>query len=241
MSEDKNQKQEALESLTGEILFLDLLGKVFITYPLKENQAWYQTLKDQDLFSSTPFAAERFEIQKGLESIQSWIENNRQTSLDETILELQTDNTYLFNCANIILAPPWESVYKTKERLVLQEHTLRVRKFYQKYGLTLCDQHTEPDDHIGLELHFVSYLTYKMVQALAEGDIAEFERYKDAKSTFLTDHLLQWSLLFCSQIDKYAQTGFYKGMGLLLNGISRELAELYDIPLSQLDELVEMV
>lgn len=241
MAVTMDQRQKTLESLHGETIMLSLLGKVFITYPYKENQALFQTLLDQELFASTPFAGERPEIRKGLESIRSWIQNNQKTPLDEIMLDLQTDNSYLFNCANSMTAPPWESVYKTKERLVMQEHTVQVRKFYKKYGLALCGQYSEPDDHIGLELLFLSYLTQKTTQALEEDDMDSFEKFEDARKAFLADHLLQWSLLFCSQINKYAQTEFYKGMGLLLNGITHEFADLYDIPLCQLEALVETV
>jgi putative dimethyl sulfoxide reductase chaperone len=200
-------------------------------YPGKENRDRVQALLDQDLFSEVPFAEKQPEVRKGLEILSSWIEAKQQTSLDETILELQTDYSALFNCADDIPAPPWESVYKTKERLVLQENTLQVRRFYSRYGLTLNEKYKEPDDHIGLELLFISYLTQKSVLAFSEDNFDDYDAFSEAKKSFLTDHLLQWSLLFCSQVEKYCKTGFYRGMSLLLSGASHELAELNEITL----------
>ena len=231
------QGQEAIDSLSGEMVFLSLLGNAFMAYPAKENRDWYGSLLDDELFSHIPFAERRPQVHEGLKSLRSWIGEYRSVPMDKTILDLQTDNTRLFHCAENIMAPLWESVYRTRERLVLQEHTLQVRRFYSRYGLALADGNREPDDHIGLELLFVAFLSRKMLRTVAEDDHETYGVLRDAKRMFLADHLLQWSLLFCLQLEKHARTGFYRGMGLLLNGASRELAAMYGIDLSGLDSV----
>lgn len=233
----KDQKQKEIRTMVGEMLLQRLLGRVFITYPYPEKQDWFVSLLDSELFMDTPFAQERPEVQQGLVLLRSWIDENRWGSREKTLLDLQADATQLFHCTNTILAPPWESVYKTKDRLVMQEHTVKVRRFYRKHGLVLDEDLSEPDDHIGLELLFVSYLTQQMAEALEEEDWETFDKYLEAKHVFLSDHLLQWALLFCSQVEKYAKTDFYHGMSLLLKGIILEMADNHSIEIPFTEEL----
>lgn len=225
------EKDELMESLAGEILFLDLLGKLWITYPASNNQDWFLSLLDKDLFSDVPFGEGQPDIREGSRLICDWIEEMRDFPDEEILLELRTDYSGLFNCANDIIAPPWESVYRNKYRLVNEDNTLAVRRFYKRFNLVLAHQHTEPDDHIGYELTFTAFLTQKMAAALDAGDDTTFQTVRQAKEEFLSEHLLKWSPLFCAQVEKYAKTKFYKGLSYLLNGISKKLSELYNISL----------
>jgi len=225
------------ETLTGEMLFLQLMGKLWITYPNSENKEWFFSLLDKELFSEAPFANAQRDVQEGMRLIREWIDENQSLSKDDLLLELQSDYSGLFICANKITAPPWESVYRSKERLVMQDDTLKIRKFYRKYGLVLEHDHTEPDDHIGYELLFAAFLTQKMLQASEAGDSSAFQKYREGRLTFLSEHLLQWSLLFCSRVDRYAKTKFYAGLSRLQRSISLELAENYGITLLLPDEL----
>lgn len=219
------------ETLTGEMLFLQLMGKLWITYPNGENKEWFFSLLDMDLFSEAPFANAQRDVQEGMGLIREWIDENQSLSEDDLLLELQSDYSGLFICADKLTAPPWESVYRSKERLVMQDDTLKIRKFYRKYGLLMEHDHTEPDDHIGYELLFTAFLTQKMLRASEAGDHSTFQKYQEGRLSFLSEHLLQWSLLFCSQVDRYVKTKFYAGMSRLLRGISLELAEKYGIAL----------
>lgn len=236
--EDEYLRNEALlESLTGEILFLDLLGKLWVTYPADEKKDWFLSLFDQDLFLEVPFAEEQPEVGKGGCLICEWIDDVQGLSEEEILLELKTDYSSLFNCANDIIAPPWESVYRDKHRLVRQDHTLKVRRFYKESGLVLSEQQTEPDDHIGYELLFTAYLTQKMAQAIEQGDQDTFQSYRKVKEKFLKKHLLQWAPIFSNRVDCYAKTKFYQGLSWMLLGICRELADLYRISLLTTEEL----
>ncbi|MDZ7844399.1 MAG: molecular chaperone TorD family protein [Anaerolineales bacterium] len=230
-------REALLESLAGEILFLDLLGKLWITYPADKKQDWFLSLLDQDLFSEVPFAEEQLQVKKGIRLICEWIDDVQGLPEKEIMLELKTDYSGLFNCANDIIAPPWESVYRDKHRLVKQDHTLKVRRFYKENGLVLSDLQNEPDDHIGYELLFTAYLTRKMARALEQDDQGAFQTFRRVKGNFLKKHLLQWAPIFSGQVDRYAKTKFYQGLSWMLLGISRELADLYRISLLTPEEL----
>ncbi len=221
--------------LTGELLLLGLLGRILYTYPGKEDPAWLQSLVDEDIFIDAPIGIDQPEGQKGLELLQRWTDACSQGDFTAEFEAMKLDYTHLFACAGEILAPPWGSVFFTKERLVLQEQTLDVRKFYRRFGLLPKDLFREPDDHIGLELFFVAHLAGLALQALEEVNHEQFNELMHAKHEFLADHLLKWGPIFCDQVDRYAKTDFYRGVALLLKGALIEMSAIYEI------ELVEPV
>lgn len=110
--------------------------------------------------------------------------------------ELDGDYHKLFIGPGPLLAPPWESVYRSKERLVFGEQTLAVRECYQSFGLASKQQNKEPDDHIALELEFMAWLCNQSETA--------------AQQQFLNNHILKWVPLFCSDVAKGADTSFYR-------------------------------
>lgn len=216
--------------LMGEALLLEFLGKVLLTYPdpNTENKEWYKFILEEDLFSEIPFAADQEYVRHGKEILQNWTENCRNVPLDNCILDLRLDNTHLFGCVDEILAPPWESVYFNKKRLVNQIQVLQVRQSYRKYGLRVEKENQEPDDHIGFELLFLSFLAAQALKEEQEGNYEKYEKLIKAHRTFYLDHLGKWGPLWCDQVVRYAQTDFYRGIAFLLKGIFAELDLIFD-------------
>lgn len=106
------------------------------------------------------------------------------------------------------LAPPWESVWREKERLLFGEQTVLVRQCYNEWGLELVDAGRSPEDHLGFELAFVVHL----LQAQAARPDAKI---LEALTDFLDEHLLQWAEPCLRQVMKSATLPFYRGVGLL--------------------------
>lgn len=63
-------------------------------------------------------------------------------------------------------APPYESCYRSPERVLPQASALEVREQYRNAGLAVKRLNREPDDHIGLELEFMYYLNHQASAAL---------------------------------------------------------------------------
>jgi len=218
------------ETFTGEMLLLNMLGRIFYTYPTNDERAWLQTLIDQDIFSDAPFAAGKKETKAGLELLQNWAS---QGLSDEGFKGLQADYTRLFIGVGNVLAAPWESVYLNEERLVFQEQTLQVRNWYRRFGLEAEKIYQEPDDHIGLELLFLSQLAALGLQALNEQDQTRFEECWAAQQDFTRQHLGLWALKCCALVEANARTVFYKGLAALTQGALSELSELLDVPFTK--------
>jgi TorA maturation chaperone TorD len=124
-----------------------------------------------------------------------------------------------------VLAPPWESVHFSEERLTFQERTLQVRQWYARFGLQCERLHNEPDDHIGLELAFTAHLSSLAAQAIERGDHKALADILDAQRSFLSEHLLTWAAGWCTQVCQESRTGFYRGIALMVRGVVAELAD----------------
>ena len=218
------------ETLTGEILMLRIIGRIIYTYPNNEERTWLQSLIDENIFAEAPFAADNDDTKAGLEFLQKWGKNGIS---DEVFDKMRAEYTRLFIGLDKVIAPPWESVHLGKDRLIFQERTLDVRAWYKSFGLEAEKLHQEPDDHIGLELLFLSQLAAQGIQALNEQDNPRFEEILNAQREFLKHHLGAWALTWCGLVEKNARTDFYNGLALMTRGALYELSEVLDVKLAK--------
>jgi TorA maturation chaperone TorD len=222
------QNNEAMlkETLLGESLLFGLLGRALYNQP---DVNWLNSLVEEDVFTEVPYSADQSETRQGREIMQNWVQNNIKGVNEESLRELNADCTRLFVGVWKVLAPPWESVYFSEDRMIFQEQTLEVRDWYRRFGLELENLHKEPDDHIGLEMSFVAYLAELGIKVLDEGDEGKYKLLNDAKCQFLSKHLLQWGPAWCALVKEHAKTDFYRGLGCLTLGALLAIADQYDI------------
>lgn len=214
--------------LTGELLLLGLLGKIIYTEP---EQTWLEPIFAEDIFSETPLGADEAETVRGLELINAWVKAN---PLNAAVMDdLKADYTALFLGPGKMLAPLWESVYFSEERLVFQERTLEVRQWYRRFGLESEHLYREPDDHIGLELFFMTRLAGLALQAVEEQDEAAFKTALEAQKEFYRSHLLQWGPTWANLVVDNARTDFYKGLGHLTLGSLQAVARALQLEMPE--------
>lgn len=152
----------------------------------------------------------------------------------ETIEQLKNEYTNLFIGPHHLPAPPWESTYLNKQRLIFQESTLLVRKKYMEYNFLPSNYPHEADDHLALELDFMLHLA-KLSQSYFDNEERdELKRTLLDQKSFLNDHLLVWIDDFASEIQKGNTQYFYPQMASLTKQILKR-----DICI--LDELIIFV
>lgn len=142
--------------------------------------------------------------------------------------QLGGEHIRLFSNSGPVTVPPWESVYRSEEHIIYDEHTLAVQDFYREWGIEAADRRQGPADHIGLECGFMAVLTGRSLRALEKGESAA--PFLKAQSRFLDEHLLTYSEQFSELLVKNSQSGLYQGIGGFLQGFlkadSRLLGEL---------------
>ena len=218
------------EKLTGELLLFTLLGKMLLQIPEKH---WLQPLLDEDLFAEAPFAEQQTKVIQGLTLLRKWSQEYETTLTPDLLNDLKADYTRLFTGLIKIPVAPWESVFFTEERLVFQKQTQDVRGWYRRYGMAVTNQYKEPEDHIGLELTFIAHLAKIGLAALATQNEVDFEGALAAQRDFAAKHLFLWAPLWCSLIQEYAQTDFYRGLAQIVNGALIELAAVLNVKIPE--------
>ena len=210
----------------GEAISAGLLGKILYTYP---DMAWFQSLADEEVFTEAPIGNAQPDVQRGLALLQNWTHTVRGGMSSEAFDELRADYTRLMFTGDHVLAPPWESVYFSEERMLFQEQTMQVRAWYRRFGVDAANHAHEPDDHIGLELAFVAHLAHLALVALEQNEPGDFEDVLAAQREFLSEHLLQWGGEWCDLVLIHASTDFFRGIALLTKGVFAEIAAILQI------------
>lgn len=227
--DNENQLEAVRPFLETRFFAYDLLRRTFLEEPSKE---FLRFLREERLIESFPFRGEADKIWEGAEQVVSFLQEYEGQS-EKKYNDLHWDYTRLFIGPYELPAPPWESAYLNKERLLFQEQTLQVRQVYLKYGFLPGHFRQEADDHLGLELDFMYQLSSQSLEALKIKKFTLLEEALHDQKAFLQDHLLRWVPAFSLNVIENAKLGFYQGMAKILDGY---LA----LDLQALEELLDM-
>jgi TorA maturation chaperone TorD len=124
--------------------------------------------------------------------------------------------TRLFVGPGSLEAAPWESLYVSREGVLFQPSTLEVRKTYVAQGFIPRQYPHVADDHLALELDFMSKLAERSAEAYQTGDYDLAEKNLVASREFLEQHLLVWAPAFVAALRAAPHAGFYGKAGDLL-------------------------
>lgn len=143
----------------------------------------------------------------------------------EELEELLWEYTRLFIGPYKLPCPPWESVYTSPKRLLMQEAADKVRQIYRETGLTINTADVLPD-HIGAELNFLALLFHGI-----SGGSGKKAHYINLAERLVNEHLLKWVPQFARDMEEASDTLFYKALarttGKLLDSIG-DCADWYN-------------
>lgn len=163
-----------------------------------------------------PTATGSADVDEGYRMLYDYL----KTAWGDTPTELAIDyvRTFIGHGVNgYSAAYPFESVYTSERRLLMQEARAEVLATLRANNLKRGEW-TEGEDHIGLELEFMQILCLRTVDALEAQDEDEAVRQLEIQRDFMRDHLLNWMPMLVGDMQKFAQTKFYKGLGKLSLG-----------------------
>ena len=133
-------------------------------------------------------------------------------------------------------AYPFESVYTSPKRLMMQDARDEVLVLYHAAGLDKQEDWKEGEDHIALELEFEQILAERALKAYEAGDEDACAQHLLQQKNFLEDHLLAWYPMMADDMQKFPRTDFYRGLGKLTSGFLQNDLEFLDDVLSGRDE-----
>ncbi len=163
---------------------------------------------------SFPVECCQTKLSEGYRILREYLDN----CSSDPITDLASDYAKIFLAAGIAdgsAAFPYESVYTSRKKIIMQDAYDQVKAIYAAKGLKKnYDEGSEfYEDHISLELEFMAFLCHETQYILGTQDESKFLSCVKEQMDFLSKHLLNWVPRFCSDIEKYADTKFYKGIG----------------------------
>lgn len=217
--------------LRTRIWFYDFLGKSLYMEPEKKRLEEISKLKVFEQLLDEESAEDQgvFLLKKFFDNVSSMD--------DEELKGLRDEYSRLFIGPGHLPAPPWGSVYLSKERIIFDENTLEVREFFRKWGVVRKTKNKEPDDHIGYELEFLSILIDKGLKELEKNNMEGFRRTLEAQKEFLERHALTWIHKFSNDLYTNTESYFYKGLAVFLPEYLKMDLELLDDLLANLEEM----
>lgn len=157
------------------------------------------------------------EIMEGNQLLKVYLDQAGENALNE----LAVDYAKIFLGAGPTLgdgAYPYESVYTSPDRLLMQEARDQAVAIYASEGIQPEGDFNEPEDHISIELSFMAFLCQKTLEAIRHNDEAAVNSYLKKQLNYLQDHLLSWVPMFCADILRLATTDFYKAISQITYG-----------------------
>lgn len=179
-----------------------------------------------------PHSANNAMTDQGYERITKFLSSTWENTL--TDLAVDYVRTFVgYGMDSFSAAFPYESVYTSERRLLMQESRDEVLALYRAAGLEKGKDWPESEDHIALELEYMAILTRRAVDSLERGDEDEAFANLVSQANFLDSHLINWAPLMTVDMRKFAKTDLYQGLSYLTEGFlasDREfLAELLDL------------
>jgi TorA maturation chaperone TorD len=140
---------------------------------------------------------------------------NTAPNLKQLAQSLAVEYTRLFSGIKDAsgLPPPYESVHR--ESRLIGETTKAVIDAYRDAGFGEIDENAGPQDHIGVELKFLSLLCYEESRAWADNNVAAAGASCARQLDFLNKHALAWIPDFCNALAHAAGEDYYQLAGRL--------------------------
>ena len=206
---DKRLKTDVLASCTARAEFYRFLAHVFL-HELTEEQI--EDMAGED------FPVEDGQMGRGFELMAQYVgqrgpQTRQQLAVDYARLFLGAGNF------DKLTAPPYESVYTSEGRLLMQDARDAVLAAYRAEGLDLPAGNVTPEDHVGFELQFMAEVVDRTAVALQAGDLPRFAALALKQQAFFNDHLANWLPAFADDIERHCRTEFYRGVAHLVRGL----------------------
>jgi TorA maturation chaperone TorD len=219
MTEKFNDKQPDI--LKGYNMLLYFAGTMITFDPSKEciHDFW-----SEGILKGLPVSSHNPRFIKAAAQLHQSVDDQ-----SSNIVMMKEDYLSLFSGRNNPLAPPLESVYRNNNQSGFNKLTYEVREFYNSYGWESKFKGSIPDDHLGVELLFLTLMIEKYLEF--DDEICNSEMRNEIRR-FIDQHLISWIPAWNENIQERAITISYKGISSLILAC---VEDIYNI-MSQTDK-----
>jgi putative dimethyl sulfoxide reductase chaperone len=136
---------------------------------------------------------------------------------------MKNDFLNLFGGKGVPLAAPYETFYQDTDRIINGKNNGLVSDFYKSYGWESRFRDQIPDDHLGIELLFLTLMIEKYLELDDEVCCREM---KHEIARFLNQHILSWVPRWNEDVQKNALSLGYKGIGTLIQACAEDIRDM---------------
>jgi len=130
--------------------------------------------------------------------------------------------------------PPYETVHRGSR--IDGEVTLAVSRAYSDAGFGTIHADAGPQDHLGVELRFMSLAAHQELEAWSCGNGEVAMRAVERQREFLEQHLLAWAPAYCRTLSAQSRTAFHRALGELTERVLIDDHALLRDLLTELEE-----
>jgi TorA maturation chaperone TorD len=151
----------------------------------------------------------------------------RDSCLDKKVCGkmMREDYLNLFSREQIIPTSPFESNFGAGRNEIKHNSGAVVSEFYQSYGWVSKFKGKISDDHLGIELLFLTLLLDKYM--ILDDDACRGEMKKEIQR-FLDQHLLWWLPEWNKRVQSNSRTLCFKGIGTLILACCEDIYSILD-------------
>jgi TorA maturation chaperone TorD len=151
----------------------------------------------------------------------------RESCIDKKVCGkmLREDYIRLFSGEGSTLAPAYESKYFKKSLNDKVTQISDVSEFYKSYGWESKFKGKINDDHLGVELLFLTLLIDKYF--VLDDEVCSGEMKKEIKR-YISEHILSWVPEWNKKVQSNSNTLCFKGIGTLILACTEDIFSILD-------------
>ncbi len=152
----------------------------------------------------------------------------RESCIDKKVCgkAMREDYLNLFAREKITPTSPFESNFLANRNEIKENPVAGVSEFYQSYGWVSKFKGKISDDHLGIELLFLTLLLDKYM--ILDDDACRREMKKEIQR-FLSQHLLWWLPQWNERVQSNSGTLCFKGIGTLILACCEDIYSIMDL------------
>jgi len=150
---------------------------------------------------------------------------------------MREDFIRLFSGQGRPLAPAYESLYQNNVQQNSNQDNTSVTEFYNSYGWVSKYKGKINDDHLGIELLFLTILIDKYL--ILDDEACQGEMRKEIQR-FINQHLLSWVNEWNEKVQANSNTLSFKGIGTLILACTEDILNLLDQKSSTIYSIVNL-
>jgi TorA maturation chaperone TorD len=165
-------------------------------------------LKDGEILVSD--GALSADLSEGIHLMKKYLNSSEASTLD-----LAKDYAKAFcgaGSTNKTSAYPFESVYTSADGILMQEARDDALRWYHRFGLGKSAEWHDCEDHLALELEFLTFLINEYLITIQLGNKDSVASLLRTQADFMRQHLINWVPRFVKDAIRYSNTDFYRGL-----------------------------